>query len=257
MPESISNPWQMTIRSRIILALDQFAATRMQDCTIAVSTELADKLSRELSKANVIPIPNGIDVAETRLAAVGPRPLPADDRIGIGYIGRLVPVKRVDLFLQMARIIASAHPNTYRFHVVGDGPMRTSLEDYARKLELGDSCVFTGFLSEPRPLLGRLRALVLTSDHEGTPMVALEALALGVPVVAHAVGGLISLLDTERLGRLVRSQNPQLIADAVLAVVPPGSIAASSDSLLPPRFTIETCADSHMALYQELRNRHH
>lgn len=253
MPETMITSRQLAIRSRMIMALDQFVATRMQVCSIAVSDDLANTLSRTLGRANVVSIPNGIDVDETNRAADAPPPLPNDGRMGIGCIGRLVSVKRIDVFLQAARIIASAHPNTYRFYVVGEGPMRGSLEEHARRLGLGDNCVFTGFLPEPLPLLRRLRALVLTSDHEGTPMVALEALALGVPVVAHAVGGLVSLLDTEGLGHLVQSQDPQLIAKAILSVAPPGSVAPRGDSLLPQRYTIDACADAHMALYENLR----
>jgi glycosyltransferase involved in cell wall biosynthesis len=131
--------------------------------------------------------------------------------------------------------------------------LRAPLEAQAQQLQLGTDCVFTGFLPNALPLLNCMAALVLTSDHEGTPMIALEALALGVPVVAHAVGGLVPLLGSATRGRLVRSQDPMEVARGIIATAPPDQPPrAERHNLLPAEYRIETCAAAHVALYREL-----
>lgn len=240
------------LRDVIRQKLDRFIAG-FQRCAIAVSAPLAAELGNSLPGMRIRTIVNGIDRKAIQAAAAEPCGPVAPDRIGICFSGRLVPVKRVDIFLAAARTVLDAHPGRYVFYVIGDGPLRPQLEAQARDLQLGDCCVFSGFLPNALPLLNSMGALVLTSDHEGTPMVALEALALGVPVVAHAVGGLVPLLGSGAQGQLVRSQDPAGFASAIIATAPPDRpTPAERHNLLPAEYRIETCAAAHLALYREL-----
>ena len=232
--------------------LDRFIAS-LQRCAIAVSVPLAAELSTSLPGMSIRTIVNGVDQKAIQLAAAQPCQLAVRDRIGICFSGRLVPVKRVDIFLATARLVLDAHPQRYIFYVVGDGPLRAQLEAQAQALQLGNDCIFTGFLPNVLPLLSSMGALVLTSDHEGTPMVALEALALGVPVVAHAVGGLVPLLGSAAQGQLVPRQAPAGFASAIIATAPPDQpTPAERQNLLPPEYQIESCAAAHLAVYREL-----
>ncbi len=243
---------QPGLRDAIRQKLDRFIAG-LQRCTIAVSTPLAAELAKSLPGMQIRTIVNGIDRKAIQVAAAQPGGLSAPGRIGICFAGRLVPVKRVDVFLAAARTVLDAHPERYVFYVIGDGPLRAQLEAQARELQLGNGCIFTGFLPNSLPLLGSMRALVLTSDHEGTPMVALEALALGVPVVAHAVGGLVPLLGSGAQGQLVRNQDPAGFASAIIATAPPDrQITTERHNLLPAEYRIETSVAAHLALYREL-----
>jgi L-malate glycosyltransferase len=101
--------------------------------------------------------------------------------------------------------------------------------------------------------MAHLDALVFTSDHEGLPMAALEALALGVPVVAHAVGGLPELIDSSARGHLVTEQDPEHYAAGIRRVLASRSPRAGATSLLPEAFLLEACCRRYVALYQELR----
>jgi glycosyltransferase involved in cell wall biosynthesis len=84
-------------------------------------------------------------------------------------------------------------------------------------------------------------------------MVALEALVLGVPVVAHAVGGLVPLLASIAGCRLVGSQDPIALARAIESAAPPGKLVPDQrESLLPPAYTVAACATAHEGLYREL-----
>jgi glycosyltransferase involved in cell wall biosynthesis len=220
---------------------------------VAVSGPLAAELITAWPDKRVVAIANGIDCAAIQAAASGPSDLVVPGPVNVCFSGRLVPVKRVEVFVAAARLVCDAYPGRYRFYVLGDGPLRAPLEDQAEQLHLGSDCVFTGFLSEALPVLRRMAALVLTSDHEGTPMVALEALALGVPVVAHAVGGLVPLLESVAQAQLVSTQDPAGIASAILIAAPPDwQLSADRINLLPAEYRIEACAAAHLALYRDL-----
>jgi glycosyltransferase involved in cell wall biosynthesis len=117
-------------------------------------------------------------------------------------VGRLVPAKRFDLFLQTLAQLKSKFP--VRGIIVGDGPLRVELESQAGRLcLLPGSVEFVGRVSDPTDLYRRASLLLLTSDHEGTPNVVLEAMASGVPVVATRVGDVTGLLGDGERGRLV------------------------------------------------------
>jgi glycosyltransferase involved in cell wall biosynthesis len=135
----------------------------------------------------------------------------------VGFVGRVVPVKDVGTFLRACRLIADERPSA-RFVVVG--PLHHD-EDYALRcralaeaLEL--AVEFTGE-TDAAPWYPRLDALVLTSRSEAQPLVALEAMSAGVPVVASSVGGCPELLAG--CGLLTPVADPHATAAAVLRVL--------------------------------------
>ena len=107
-------------------------------------------------------------------------------------------VKRVDLFIETAVILVRDRPHTeWRFHVIGDGSLRLELEQKSVDLRLTDRIRFHGHREDAATSVAGLDVLVICSDYEGMPMVALEAAALEVSTVAHAVGGLIDVVPAK------------------------------------------------------------
>ena len=159
-------------------------------------------------------IPNGIDVEAVR-AAAKPRAHVESGVVHVAWVGRIVAVKRLDVFLRAAAEIVRDPNVRYCFHVIGDGPLRAESQQLASRLGINRDCIFHGFQREATRWLAAMHCLVLTSDHEGLPMTALEARALSVPVVAHAVGGLVPLLKEESDCKLVTTQEPSAIAEAI------------------------------------------
>ncbi|WP_027328167.1 glycosyltransferase [Marinimicrobium agarilyticum] len=232
---------------KLRVKLDQWIGRHWQSTVIAVSDDLAKQLESIYPRRHITVIHNGID--ESRLAEqAGPSPF-EPGFIHVGIIGRLEPVKRVDLFLEAIPLILNKAKETdFWFHVIGDGKRRAELEAKAQALGISERVTFHGHRSDIPSCLVGLDVLVMCSDHEGTPMVALESLALGTAVVAHNVGGLTEMLASQP-NLLVDDHSAEGYANATAAVVP------RLDRLcvaLEKRYTARQNAQATLALYQRL-----
>lgn len=146
------------------------------------------RLVRELLAAGVKPhalrvIPNGIDVDRVRELAQRP-PLPSSaDEITIVGVGRLSPQKGFDLLVRAHALVRQSEV-AHRLVIVGEGPDRSTLLQLARELGVGSTVLLPGFQANPFPQLAAADLFCLPSRYEGFPLTLLEALALGVPIVA-------------------------------------------------------------------------
>lgn len=145
---------------------------------------------------------------------------PLPDRLSFVFIGRLVKSKGVLDYLDAARIVKREHPEI-RFDLVGPydtNPSGLKPEDIQPYIDDG-TVIYYGEQKDVRPFLKNASAFVLPSYYgEGTPKSALEALAIGRPlIVADAVGCREVVLDGEN-GFLVPPRNPELIAEAVVRI---------------------------------------
>lgn len=204
------------LASRAQALLNTFCGRFLQDHIIAVSADLASQLRATFSIKRVSTVENGIDISATRNASrIANLRRDGDAAIHTGIIGRLVPVKRIDMFLQTAAILAQESSHLWRFHIIGDGPLKESLRDKASRLGVEDITVFHGHRSDVAALIASLDVMLICSDHEGLPMSLLEAMAVGTPVVAHAVGGIPAALGNPAGCSLVTTHQPEAYANAV------------------------------------------
>jgi glycosyltransferase involved in cell wall biosynthesis len=203
----------------------------------------------------VVVIENGIDIDVVRAT-----PLAADVREGrpehihVGIVGRLEPVKRVDLFLEVARELLTRDPKRrWLFHVIGSGSLLPDLFNIARRLEIDAHVRFHGHRSDSVACIKALDLLVICSDHEGLPMTSLEALATATPVVAHAVGGLNDVLANEAGGILVRDHSKVGYSDAIFRLLQSDAsrFTTAGQSHLLARFSAETNAVRTLRLYRD------
>jgi glycosyltransferase involved in cell wall biosynthesis len=194
------------IPKRLILFLDWFCGRFLQRRIIAVSDDLAKILNDNFPPDQIRVIENGIDMASLTQSGekAAPQPSTAQAPFKVGIAGRLVPVKRVDLFIKTARYLLDHHPDLEAsFHIFGDGPLREELEALNHELKTGDIVHFEGHCEEITKELQKLDVLLMTSDHEGLPMILLESMSLQTPIIAHKVGGIPTLLDQGNCGILV------------------------------------------------------
>ncbi len=149
-----------------------------------------------------------------------PGALPEGLRKGplVGVVARLQPEKGVADFLKAAARVCAAFPEA-RFLVAGDGPLREVLLALAERLGVDGRVRFLGYRADARALIGLLDVLVVPSLTEGTPLIVLEAMAAGVPVVASAVGGIPDQIRHDMEGLLVPAGDPAALGDALLELL--------------------------------------
>lgn len=136
------------------------------------------------------------------------------------FAGRLVPQKRPELFIELAAQLRRALPYMrLEFAIAGDGPLFSSLEQLARERNLQKTELrFLGEVSDMSSLYSSSDLLVLTSGHEGTPNVVLEAMAHGLPLVATKVGGLPELVN-DKCGVLVDAEDFASLVNATKQLI--------------------------------------
>jgi glycosyltransferase involved in cell wall biosynthesis len=134
--------------------------------------------------------------------------------------------------------------------IVGEGPERASLERLASSLALGESVRFAGFQANSAAWMASMDAIVLTSDHEGMPMVVLEALAMGTPVIARAVGGIPEILQPVNPRWLVDSNAPRAMAAAMADVLCESRQRSGRPSMLDARYSADAMARAYRDVYR-------
>jgi len=140
------------------------------------------------------------------------------ETVRICYVGRLSEEKGVGLLLDAMRLVHSQRPSA-KLTIVGTGPMAEQLGACADEAALGGCVEFRGYMRNSFEALGQADVFVLPSRSEGCPIVILEAMAMGLPVVATAVGGSVELVRHDETGLLVPYGEPQLLAQALIGLV--------------------------------------
>jgi len=158
-------------------------------------------------------IPNGLPAA----AAVVPEA--GRQRWLVGYVGRLSSEKGPDLFLDAVIALCHQHPQLDAV-MLGDGPEQVALQTRIDNAGLHTRICLPGYQTAMQPWWQQLDALVISSRTEGTPMILLEAMQAGVPVVAFAVGGIPDVLQDRHNGLLAPPTDTAALArqlDTLLA----------------------------------------
>lgn len=186
---------------------------------IAVAPEEADDLVDKFNVPNerVVTIPNGIDIDRIRDLAV--QPSAEDDNIIntddflIVSVGRLSWQKGHDTLLHA---LARLRTRGWRLILLGEGEEHAPLEKLARQLAISDRVHFLGWRKNPYFWMHKSDVFVLSSRWEGWPLVLLEALALGLPIVAtDCPGATRRIVDGGRFGKLVPKDEPAALSAAL------------------------------------------
>ncbi len=196
--------------------LEKFTLRFIFKKIVFVSYELHDKLSTHYSRSKSAVIENGIDIEETlNRASLTNEETPGNGKIKVALLGRIVDVKRADIFIQIAEELIRRHPDRFTFYIIGDGPLYNETRHTIEAKKLNNDLVMTGFAANPLPLLKKMHYLLITSDHEGLPTNLLEAMCLKVPVISHHLGGIAKVLIDGELGTLIKNQDYKDYADAI------------------------------------------
>lgn len=138
--------------------------------------------------------------------------------IDLVLVGRLVPIKRVDLFVETVKCVQRAIPNVTA-RIIGDGPLRSQLEELSRTLGVQGNVSFMGWQGSVEVWLRRSRLFVLTSDSEGLSLSLLEAMLCGLPAVVSNVGDLKDVVEDGVNGYLVSERAPEAFAVRIIELL--------------------------------------
>ena len=142
----------------------------------------------------------------------------ADDDVVVTTVANLRWNKDYPTLLRAAARVLEDHPRV-RFLAAGQGPLEAEVRAEAASLGLGDRFRILGYVDDVAAVLSASDVFVLASRVEGLPIAVLEAMALGLPVVATAVGGTPRTLTDGVEGRLVPAESPAALAGALAEVV--------------------------------------
>ncbi|HEY7221490.1 MAG TPA: glycosyltransferase family 4 protein [Candidatus Binatia bacterium] len=217
-------------------------------CVSSAVLEQARRLAPEIATRSSV-IYNGLEVP-----SILPSPLPVDPPVLL-CLGRLVAAKSFDLALNALASIIQRYPGI-RMRIAGDGPLRPQLEQQAAQLGLSTAVEFVGWV-EPHnvfALINSATLVLIPSQDEGFPTVALQAALMGRPIVATRVGGIGEAVAHQQTGLLV--ENGDGLEAAIAALLSDFSLAmrmgAAGRERARKLFGWQRCVDEYEALFNRV-----
>lgn len=176
----------------------------------------------------------------------------APSTLAIGFMGRIVQAKRIDILLTSFAAFHQTHPDSVLV-LAGDGDQRPPLEALAQSLQIANSVLWLGFIQDIPRLLAGLDIFVQPSVNEGLSLSLLEALAAGKAVIATDVGGTAEVLDQNRNGLLIPAGSSQALAAALAQMADQpdqaSDFARSGRSYVEHHFNLQQMMTSYDRLY--------
>lgn len=240
--------------------LDKRALPRLDGVVLVNRDMLGNPAFKNVSRKNLYVVDNGI-ATETvsQPFHLDPKILQfCDYPFVIGAVGRLSAEKGIHVLLDaLSSILQSGLPA--RLVIIGDGPLRSALSEKARKLGIETNILMTGFLDNASDYLNSFNILAIPSFTEGLPIVLLEAMRAGTPVVATQVGGIPNVLTHRFSGILVPPGNITALADGIRVLYTDKmlcqQLGKNSKAFFLEKYTSKKMAKKYLAVYGEVIRR--
>ncbi len=210
------------LKDRFLTMLD-FASYSVTDALITVCKKDLIRLNKRTKYKNkeLALIPNGVQqikhFSDKAICEFKKKYNINQELKTIAYVGRLAQEKRVDGFIECCKELVS---NGERINclIVGSGDLDLQLRTLVEKNHLQEYIKFTGFIDPIDIVYSAVDLLLITSDTEGTPRCVLEAMSVGVPVIATNVGGLKEIINEEN-GWLVDKGDYKNMAKIIQSII--------------------------------------
>jgi glycosyltransferase involved in cell wall biosynthesis len=192
---------------------------------------------------------NGVDLPKsTGLRTLSPH------KLVLGYAGRLAPEKNPQVLVALLERLLNAGIDT-EVRIAGDGVLLGTLQSLAREKKLANRIHFLGWQASLTDFFKSIHALLVPSAHEGMPLVILEAMANGVPVIASPVGGVAEVIFHEENGFLAHPQDLAAwieITKALRLEALQNKIGNSARQTIEARHSLKQVVSSVAGLYRSV-----
>lgn len=224
---------------------------------IAISHKVKDVLIESGVPSDKITIvPSGIEfskfenISKPTAGELGVPP----DAVVVGQVAALAPHKDQVTFLKSIALLRNKKPNVHAV-IVGEGELRHDLEKLASELNIRNAVHFLGFRPDPLLLLAGFDVFCLSSREEGLGTSLLDAMALGIPIVATRVGGIPEIIEHGVTGILCEARNPTALSEALFTALQAKDANKQmiANALIKCRnFDIEQTINGTETIYHEL-----
>ena len=232
------------------------------DMAVGVSSEIVAELKKHVPSHRFMRIGNGIDIRKYQKSAnrdEARRQLQVGNRRVIGFVGRLSPEKGIGYLLRAVGNLVKDREDVCAL-IVGDGEQAEGLRSEAQALQIADRVIFTGNRSDTPTLYAAMDVFVLPSLQEAFPMVILEAMASGVPVVATRVGDVAEIIEPGRTGLLVDTKDVAALQAAIHEVLAhreqADSMSAAARARTEEKFSSAAMATQYRSVYERVMGAH-
>ncbi len=242
------------LREKLVERAMELCAAFPQVVLAANSRAAANDWARasNLPESRMTVLYNAVDAQELGYSAAPPFDAGADRPLVVGSVFRFAPVKDPLLWIETARLVHAQLPGT-RFLMIGDGPMRKSVERAIEAAGLTEQFELPGLITKGLfPYLRRMDLSLMSTRTESLPNAVIEAQLAGLPVVAPDVGGMSEAIADENTARLPERTAPALAAAVVAALKDTewrADIHARAPALILEKFSRKRQLDSTKAAY--------
>lgn len=255
-----SRPW-VGLERALYLAVD-WSIQHLVDRVLVVSEFVAEyrRRTHRAIPGRLRVLPNFVDLSrlpdlERSKAEIRRELGLAQSAFIVGTAGRLAPEKGQAVLLEAMAKFLPDHPDALLL-IAGDGPLRSGLEDRALALGISNQVRFLGWRNDILRVLAAVDVFALPSHFETCGIVLLEAMAMGIPVVASAVGGIVEAVPSSEVGTLVPSNDPTALAQAIRDLAMNADRRASTGVAgkrrIEQRYSLEASAAHIERIYTEL-----
>jgi glycosyltransferase involved in cell wall biosynthesis len=231
---------------------EAWACRRRHAVICCVTDDLRRRHARRYRGLDVRTVHNGIAPLD-RATLPPPAPPLAPGRLHAVAAGRLTRVKGLDFAIEALGRLPAGHP--WQLDLVGEGELRDGLAALAARLGVADRVTFHGFRRDVEAMMAGADALVMPSRHEGLPYTLLEAMSLGLPVIASNVGGLAEVLRHDETGLLVPVGDARALAAGLARLADAAGLRAKLGAAAAREqrraYTLAAMGEGYLAAYRQ------
>lgn len=230
------------------------------DLVLAPSKMLVDEIKRSDFKKPISYLPNGVSLTTSKSLSdkakkIFKKKYGLKEKVVL-HFGRLSYEKNIDVLLKSFQLLTKKHPDVSLL-IIGDGPSKEKLVQMTKKLKIDKQVVFTGFIEHQALISSGILKLgdvfVTASPMENNPMVVLEAMMIGLPIVGVKQAGLIELISSN--GFLVKPGDTKEMAEKLEKILSDDKLSrqmgGKSLQLIKP-YLIDKVVNKLLKLYQDL-----